>query len=84
MMEFLERFDEQIIHRQPDGAAPVGIAAKQAALGFRRPVADFVDFAAAIEPVGFSLVNFGKSARMPWSLKNSVSSSARRSRHFMR
>ena len=61
-MKFLERFDEQEIHRQPNGAAPIGIAAEKSGLGFRRPIADFVNFAAAIELIRFGLVNFRERA----------------------
>ncbi len=40
MMQPLQRFDEQEIHRKPDRAAPIGIAAKQAGFRFARLIAD--------------------------------------------
>jgi hypothetical protein len=36
MVKLLERFDNQIVDREPDRPAPVGISAKQAALRFGR------------------------------------------------
>ena len=63
MMEFLQRFDEQIIEWHPDGPAPVGVAAKKAVLRFGGPVADFVCFAAAIQPVRFAFVHLGQGAQ---------------------
>src|SRR5260370_24409300 len=34
VVEFLQGFHEQIVHRKPDGPAPVGISAKEACRGF--------------------------------------------------
>src|ERR1043166_610604 len=39
-MEFFERLDQQEVDREPDGAAPVGITAEQAGVGFSRLIAD--------------------------------------------
>ena len=36
MMKFLQRFDDQVIQREPDGTAPVRIAAEKAGAGFSR------------------------------------------------
>ena len=33
-MKFLKRLDEQIVHRHPDGAAPIGISAEEPGVGF--------------------------------------------------
>src|SRR5258707_4886670 len=35
---FLQRFDEEIVHRKPDGPAPIRIPSKEASRGFRRLV----------------------------------------------
>ena len=34
LMKPAKRLDQQVVHRQPDGAAPVGVAAKQAGRRF--------------------------------------------------
>src|SRR5580704_6403951 len=39
----LQGFDEEVVQRKPDGSAPVRIAAKKAAGGFRRFVVDATD-----------------------------------------
>ena len=62
VMKFLQRLDEQEIHRHPDRPAPVGIAAKKPALRFTRPVADFVHHAAAFDAIRLLPVNFRKGA----------------------
>src|SRR5262245_46575655 len=41
MMEFLQRFDDQEIHREPHRAAPVRIPAEQSRIGFAGSVSDF-------------------------------------------
>src|SRR5229473_2762609 len=38
VMEFLQRLDQQVVYREPNGAAPVGIAAKHSGRGFARLV----------------------------------------------
>ena len=40
VVEFLQRFDDEIIHWHPDGSAPVGVAAEQPRVGFGRLVRD--------------------------------------------
>src|SRR3712207_3950153 len=40
VVEALQRFDEQVIDREPDRAAPVGVAAEQAGIRFSRLVGD--------------------------------------------
>ena len=57
-MKLLERLDQQIIDRKPNRAAPVGIAAEQIRLRFRRLVADDLFFAAHRQDVGMLLVKF--------------------------
>src|ERR1700689_505423 len=39
MVIFLHRFDQQVIHRKPDRASPIGVSAKHARIGFARKVA---------------------------------------------
>ena len=56
VMKFLEGFDDEKVHGQPDGAPPVGVAAEKVVLGFRRPVADFLEKAVAHKPIRFALV----------------------------
>src|SRR5207248_11701723 len=36
----LERLDEEVIDREPDGAAPVGVAAEERGVGFGRCIVD--------------------------------------------
>ena len=62
VMEFLQRLDEQEIHRQPDRPAPVGVAAKQPALRFRRPVGNFQRIPVALEAIRLLFVRLGKRA----------------------
>src|ERR1700746_173884 len=42
VMKLLKRLDEQIVHREPNGAAPVGIAAEQPGRRFARLIVDAV------------------------------------------
>ena len=39
IVKTLQRFDEQIVERKPDGSAPIGIAAELPGLRFGRRVA---------------------------------------------
>ena len=52
MVVALERLDEQVVHRQPNGAAPVRVAAKHAGLRLTGLVADAVVVAVERERVG--------------------------------
>src|SRR5580692_1919461 len=45
VMVFLQGFDQEIVHREPDRSTPVGIAAKNAAGGFGGLVIDAADVA---------------------------------------
>src|ERR1039458_3553767 len=62
VVEFLERFDDQVIEREPDGSAPVGVAAEEAAGGFAGLIADAVVGALPGELVGMFLVRAGEAA----------------------
>src|ERR1017187_10501325 len=62
MVEFLERFDDQVIQRETDGAAPVGVAAEEAAGRFAGLIADAVVGALPGELVGMLLVRPGEAA----------------------
>ena len=42
VMELLQRFDQQEVHREPDRPAPVGIAAEQSGARIRRLVVDAI------------------------------------------
>ena len=59
VMEFLERFDEQIVDGEPDGAAPVGVAAEDAGAGFGGLITDSVLVARRFEAIGVVLVKAG-------------------------
>ena len=48
-MKLLQRLDQQIVDREPDRPAPVGVAAEQAAVGLGRHVLDAQPMAAVIE-----------------------------------
>src|SRR5580658_3166200 len=52
MVVLLQGFDQEIVHREPDGAAPVGIAAKNAAGGFGGFVVYAVDVAIDLDFIG--------------------------------
>lgn len=60
VMEFLKRFDDQVVDRKPDWAAPVGIAAKQAALGFGGRVNNGMRLAPRKKRIGLLFVVLGK------------------------
>ena len=62
VMEFLERLDEEVIHRHPDGAAPVGVAAEEAVARFSGPVGNFVRRATGMEALRLVLVDFREGA----------------------
>src|ERR1039458_4620587 len=62
VVEFLERFDDQVIEREPDGSAPIGVAAEEAACRFAGLIADAVVGALPGELVGMLLVRAGKAA----------------------
>src|ERR1700687_1827969 len=49
---FLQRFDEEIVHRKPDGPAPVRIPSKEARRGFRRLVGDAIRISVHVDLVG--------------------------------
>ena len=62
IVELLQRFDQQVVERKPDWAAPVGIAAEEAAGGLGRFVVDAEARAADVENVGVGFVKFGERA----------------------
>src|SRR5580700_4124026 len=59
---FLQGFDEEIVHGEPDGAAPVGIAAKNTAGGFSRLVIDAADMVIDLDFVRVIEVITGEGA----------------------
>jgi len=61
-MELLQRLDEQVVDREPDWPAPVGVAAEQAARRFRRLVGDAVGLSFDIEHVWLGTMHRGKGA----------------------
>src|SRR5947209_8140544 len=83
VMELLQRFDQEIIDREPDRTAPVGVAAEQATIGLGWLIAHGELVAIAREDVRVILVTLGER-RTPYGERNSVSSSMRRSRRFIR
>src|SRR5215831_982565 len=50
-VEIQEPADEQHVHREPDGATPIGVAAEETARGFGRLVVDAIDVATHRERV---------------------------------
>src|SRR5580704_7527020 len=62
VMVFLQGFDEEIVHREPDRSTPVGIAAKNAAGGFGGLVIDAADVAIDLDFVRVIEVIAGKRA----------------------
>src|SRR5438876_602972 len=60
MMKLLEGFDQEVIDREPDRTAPVGVAAENAGLRFGRFVADDFFFAANRDRVGMRLMKFAE------------------------
>jgi len=52
VVEPLEGFDDEEVHRHPDRTAPVGIAPEQVATGFPGHVSDLEGLAIGLEPVG--------------------------------
>ena len=62
MIEFLQGFDQQVVDGEPDGTAPVGVAAEKPAARFGRLVADGMGLAIYVEGVGMVLVIFGNRA----------------------
>ncbi len=59
-MEFLQRLDEQIVHREPDRPAPVRIASEQTGARFTRFIVHAVLAAARVQHVGLVLMDPGK------------------------
>src|ERR1700694_880538 len=59
---FLQRFDEEIVHRKPDGPAPVRIPSKEARRGFRRLVGDAIRISVHVNLVGMVVVKARKGA----------------------
>src|SRR5579859_6493488 len=51
LVEFAQRLDQQEIDREPDRAAPVGIATEERGAGLARFVTDFVDLALELQSV---------------------------------
>src|SRR5579883_953511 len=62
VMEFLQGFDQQEVHREPDRAAPVGIASEQPGRRFAGFVVDAVVHAVDREHVGMLAVIAGEGA----------------------
>src|SRR5882724_1924736 len=62
MVKLLQRFDEQIVYREPDGPAPIRIAAKEARGGFRRLVTDAIHISVHVHFVRMILVVARKRA----------------------
>src|ERR1051325_4419887 len=56
MMKLLERFDEKVVTRKPNWAAPVRVAAKNRGLRFGRFVIHSARFAARSQPIRMFLV----------------------------
>ena len=55
-----ERFDDEVVDREPDRAAPVRVAAEHPTVTLARDIADFVMLATVVESEGFLLVNPAK------------------------
>ena len=62
MMEFLQRFDQQVIDRKPHRPAPVGIAAKQPRRRFRRFIINAMLVAAHLQNIRIVFVITRKGA----------------------
>src|SRR6266404_2306 len=62
MVKLLQRFDEQIVYGEPDGPAPIRIAAKEARGGFRRLVTDAIHISVHVHFVRMILVVARKRA----------------------
>ncbi len=78
-----EGFDDEEVGREPDGAAPVGVAAEHVGVGFAGGVGDLVALAAVgRRRTGFSSWAL-QSERMPKSERNSSASSST-ARHLRR
>src|SRR5262245_42301518 len=56
VVKALQRLDEQEIHREPDGPAPVGVAAEESRGRLRRLVVDAIRLPVHLEHVGMPLV----------------------------
>ena len=68
-MELLQRFDQEIIDREPDRTAPVGVAAEQATIGLGRLIAHGELVAIAREDVRVILVTLGERPYAVWREK---------------
>src|SRR5258705_1996016 len=59
-IELKQRTNEQRIHRHPDWAAPVGVAAEHAAVGFSRKVIHAVFLTLDVDDIGMVGMIFGE------------------------
>ena len=64
MVITLERFDDQVIDREPDRSAPIGVAAEEVARPFAWHIIDPMLFVAGVEDVGM-IAMVGETERMP-------------------
>ena len=62
-VELLEGFDEEVVEGEPDGAAPVGVAAEEAGGGFGGFVIEGVEGAIEVEAEGVVFVEAGDGAQ---------------------
>src|SRR5258708_4853452 len=62
VMKLLQRLDDEVVRRHPDGPAPIRVAAEKAALGFGRSISDFMRQVAAVEAVGSALIDLREGA----------------------
>src|SRR5690348_1035964 len=57
VMEFLERFDQEIVDREPDGPAPIRVATEKSGAGLRRLVVNAILHSIDRKAIGIVLVN---------------------------
>src|SRR5690349_8294996 len=62
VMKLLQGFDEQIVHRKPNGAAPIGIPSEQTCGGFSGFIGDAADMVIDLDFIGMIEMKAGESA----------------------
>src|SRR5216684_101925 len=62
VIEFLQRLDQQVVYREPNGAAPVGVAAEHSGRGFPRLVTHSVFHSVYSERVRTVAMELGQGA----------------------
>src|SRR5207248_5093166 len=66
MMKFLQRLNEKIVHREPNGATPVRIASEQACAGFTRLILDAIGSSVHAENVRPLLMSTRQRPNPKW------------------